>query len=124
MVLSTPNFAQRFALWLGYFWEMLFLRFWSVCLSPFLSAVISPRFSLFRGRLGQHWFFWTLFFRFGISFLVHGLAVFPVAKVVVFQFLQPLAGALSPTLWWERFTPWLFVGGALTMCGVWLVNRR
>ena len=53
------------------------------------------------------------------------LAIFTVAKVAVFQFIQPMAGVvIAYFLVGERFTPWLFVGGTMILCGVWLVNRK
>ena len=48
----------------------------------------------------------------------------PVARLMVFQFFQPLVGALvGYVVVGERFTPWLFVGGAMIISGVWSVNR-
>ena len=49
----------------------------------------------------------------------------PVAKLMVFQFLQPLVGVVvAYFVIGERFTPWLFLGGAMIVSGVWTVNRR
>lgn len=69
-----------------------------------------------------------------LGFLCSGLAyVFwyyaavniPVAKLMVFQFLQPLVGVVvAYFVIGERFTPWLFLGGAMIVSGVWTVNRR
>lgn len=58
-------------------------------------------------------------------FWFQGLSVLPAARVVIFQFLQPLVGiVVSYFLVGERFTPWLFIGGAMIAIGVWLVNRK
>lgn len=58
-------------------------------------------------------------------FWFHGLSKLPVARVVIFQFIQPLTGIIvSYFLVGERFTVWLFVGGALIIGGVCLVNRK
>ena len=54
-----------------------------------------------------------------------GLSVLPAARVTAFQFLQPVLGAiLAYFLMGERFTPFIFAGGALIILGVWMVNRR
>lgn len=48
----------------------------------------------------------------------------PIAQLMVFQFLQPFIGVLvAYFVIGERFTLWLFSGGALIIFGVWLVNR-
>ena len=54
-----------------------------------------------------------------------GLSVLPAARVTAFQFLQPVLGViLAYFLMGERFTPFIFAGGALIILGVWMVNRR
>ncbi len=53
------------------------------------------------------------------------LAVMPVAKLIVFQFLQPVAGmVISYFLIGERYTLWLLLGAAMIMSGIWLVNKK
>jgi drug/metabolite transporter (DMT)-like permease len=53
------------------------------------------------------------------------LSVMPVARVVIFQFLQPVSGiVVSYFIVGERFTLWLFIGAAMIAYGVALVNRR
>jgi len=48
----------------------------------------------------------------------------PVAQVMLFQFFQPVVGALvGYAVLGERFTVWLLVGGAMILLGVWIVNR-
>lgn len=68
-----------------------------------------------------------------LGFLCSGLAYvwwyyatarLPVAHVMAFQFFQPIVGAVVG--YWvvgERFTVWLFIGGAMILSGVWTVNR-
>lgn len=54
-----------------------------------------------------------------------GLSVMPAARVTAFQFFQPIFGvAVAYVLIGERFTPFIFAGGALIMIGVWMVNKR
>lgn len=58
-------------------------------------------------------------------FWFRGLSKLPAARVVIFQFLQPMVGiVISYFLVGERFTAWLFIGGALIAYGVYLVNKR
>ncbi|MDL2298541.1 DMT family transporter [Synergistaceae bacterium OttesenSCG-928-D05] len=58
-------------------------------------------------------------------FWFHGLSKLPVARVVIFQFIQPLAGIfVSYFFVGERFTIWLYLGGLLIISGVWLVNKK
>jgi drug/metabolite transporter (DMT)-like permease len=53
-----------------------------------------------------------------------GLAVLTAAKASSFQFLQPVFGALvAYFLIGERFTFWIYIGGALVLSGVWMVNN-
>lgn len=55
----------------------------------------------------------------------YAAARIPIAELMVFQFFQPLVGALVGYLViGERFTLWLFVGGAMIIAGVWAVNRK
>ncbi len=107
------------------FWEMFFSLL--VCI-PFawLTGCDFSSISHFSlGTWGALVFLGALSSALAYLFWFHALSVFPVARVVVFQFLQPLAGAaVAYTLIGERFTVWLFIGGAMTMCGVWLVNKR
>lgn len=57
-------------------------------------------------------------------FWYDGLAALPVSRVTVFQYLQPMFGiAVAYVMAGERFTPWLFAGGAMILAGVWAVNR-
>lgn len=57
-------------------------------------------------------------------FWYDGLSVMPAAKVAAFQFVQPIFGALTAYfITGERFTSFIFVGGALTLCGIWMINR-
>ena len=63
----------------------------------------------------------------GLAYLLwyQALAEMPVAKLIVFQFLQPVAGmVISYFLIGERYTIWIGLGAAMIMSGIWLVNRR
>jgi drug/metabolite transporter (DMT)-like permease len=54
-----------------------------------------------------------------------GLSVMPAVRVVAFQFLQPILGVTAAYfLAGERFTSFLFVGGAMIISGIWMINRR
>lgn len=58
-------------------------------------------------------------------FWFRGLSRLPAARVVIFQFIQPVVGIVfSYFLIGERFTIWLFIGGSLIASGVYLVNRK
>jgi drug/metabolite transporter (DMT)-like permease len=63
----------------------------------------------------------------GICYLMwyDGLSVLPATNVSAFMFLQPIFGAVvAYFLTGERFTAFLYIGGALTMIGIWMVNNR
>ncbi len=107
------------------FWEMLFSLI--VC-TPFTYA-IGCDFSVIPNFTWQTWasviFLGAFSSALAYIFWFRALSVLPVAKVVVFQFIQPLAGAvIAYFLIGERFTVWLFVGGAMILAGVKLVNKR
>jgi drug/metabolite transporter (DMT)-like permease len=54
-----------------------------------------------------------------------GLSVLPATNVSAFMFLQPIFGAVvAYFLTGERFTAFLYIGGALTLVGIWMVNNR
>lgn len=49
----------------------------------------------------------------------------PVAQLMVFQFIQPFIGVVAAYFMvGERFTPWLLLGGVVTVLGVSIVNRQ
>ena len=57
-------------------------------------------------------------------FWYYAAANIPVARLMVFQFLQPLVGiVVAYFVIGERFTLWLLLGGAMIVSGVWTVNR-
>lgn len=59
------------------------------------------------------------------TFWYDGLATMPTARVAAFQFIQPICGvAAAYFINGERFTIYIAVGGAMTLFGVWLVNRK
>jgi len=62
----------------------------------------------------------------GLCYLLwyDGLSVLSAARVSVFQFLQPLIGVLvAYFLMGERFTLFIYVGGAMVLSGIWMVNN-
>lgn len=49
----------------------------------------------------------------------------PVARLMFFQFLQPLIGIIAAyVMVGERFTLWLIPGGAMILSGVWIANHQ
>jgi drug/metabolite transporter (DMT)-like permease len=63
----------------------------------------------------------------GLCYLLwyDGLSALPATGASVFMLLQPIFGALvAYFLTGERFTVFSYVGGALTLMGIWMVNNR
>jgi drug/metabolite transporter (DMT)-like permease len=63
----------------------------------------------------------------GLCYLMwyDGLSALPATGVSVFMSLQPIFGAVvAYFLTGERFTAFLYIGGALTLMGIWMVNNR
>jgi drug/metabolite transporter (DMT)-like permease len=63
----------------------------------------------------------------GLCYLLwyDGLSALPATSASVFMLLQPIFGAVAAYfLTGERFTAFLYVGGALTLMGIWMVNNR
>jgi drug/metabolite transporter (DMT)-like permease len=53
-----------------------------------------------------------------------GLSVLTAARVSAFQFLQPALGAVAAYfLMGERFTLYMYAGGAMILIGVWLISN-
>ena len=113
----TPGFSI--------FWELVFASLFAFAATFAVGTDYSaiPRFTagtwaaiIFLGALssGLAYLFWY-----------KALAAIPVAKLTVFQFLQPVAGmVISYLLIGERYTIWLALGAAMITVGIWLVNRR
>lgn len=115
------NFPASFAI----LWEIIFSL---LCATIFL-LVTGADFSKIAAFGAATWkaviFLGVFASALAYMFWFHGLSKLPVARVVIFQFIQPLAGiVVSYFLVGERFTPWLFIGGALIAGGVYLVNRK
>lgn len=113
----TPAFAI--------FWELVFAFVMAALWAAAVGVDISP----VRNISWQIWA--SLFFlgalSSGLAYLLwyRALAVMPVAKLIVFQFLQPVAGmVISYLLIGERYTVWLGLGAVLIMGGIWLVNKK
>jgi drug/metabolite transporter (DMT)-like permease len=63
----------------------------------------------------------------GLCYLLwyDGLSVLPATSTSVFMLLQPIFGAVvAYFMTGERFTAFLYVGGVLTLIGIWMVNNR
>jgi drug/metabolite transporter (DMT)-like permease len=53
-----------------------------------------------------------------------GLSVLAAARVSAFLFLQPVVGVIVAYFFMgERFTPYIYAGGAMILAGVWLINN-
>ena len=107
------------------FWEMLFAL---IAATPF-AIITGSDFSVIPSFTMGTWaaliFLGAFSSALAYIFWFKALSIFTVAKVAVFQFLQPIAGVvISYFLVGERFTPWLFIGGTMILCGVWLVNKK
>ena len=113
----TPAFAI--------FWELVFAFVFAGIWAAAVGADLSP----VRHLSWQIWVSLIFLgsFSSGLAYLFWygALAVMPVAELIVFQFLQPVAGmVISYFLIGERYTPWLGLGAALIMGGIWLVNKK
>lgn len=107
------------------FWELVFASVFAV-----ITTLISGTdYSVIPGFTSGTWI--SLIFLGALSsgvaylFWYKALAAIPVAKLTVFQFLQPVAGmVISYLLLGERYTIWLALGALMIMTGIWQVNRR
>ncbi|MDD4160066.1 MAG: DMT family transporter [Synergistaceae bacterium] len=107
------------------FWEMFFALMAATPFSIFIGSDFSAIASFSSGTWAALIFLGAFSSALAYIFWFRALSIFTVAKVAVFQFLQPIAGVvISYFLVGERFTPWLFAGGAMILCGVWLVNKK
>ncbi|MDR0764492.1 MAG: DMT family transporter [Synergistaceae bacterium] len=53
-----------------------------------------------------------------------GLSVLTAARASAFLFLQPVVGVAAAYFFMgERFTPYIYAGGAMILAGVWLINN-
>ncbi|MEA4873329.1 MAG: DMT family transporter [Synergistaceae bacterium] len=107
------------------FWEMLFALIVATPFAIFIGSDFSVIPSFSSGTWTALIFLGAFSSALAYIFWFKALSIFTVARVAVFQFLQPIAGVvISYFLVGERFTPWLFAGGAMILCGVWLVNKK
>lgn len=107
------------------FWEMFF----ALIVATSFTVLIGSDFSTVAYFSSGTWIALIFLGAFSSAlayiFWFKALSTFTVTKVAVFQFIQPIVGVIiSYFLIGERFTPWLFVGGAMILCGVWLVNKK
>lgn len=106
-------------------WEMIFSFFYATVFLILTGADFS-KLAEFNMPTWKAVFFLGVFSSaMSYMFWFRGLAKLPAARVVIFQFIQPVVGIiLSYFLVGERFTVWLFIGGALIALGVYLVNKK
>ena len=96
------------------FWELVFAAFFA-----FLATLIfGTDYSVIPGFTAGTWlsiiFLGALSSGLAYLFWYKALAAIPVAKLTVFQFLQPVAGmVISYLLLGERYTIWLVLGAAI-----------
>lgn len=105
-------------------WEMIFSLFYATLFLIFTRADFSI-ITTFNAVTWRAVIFLGVFASAtAYMFWFRGLSKISAARVVVFQFVQPVVGIiLSYFLVGERFTIWLFIGGALIASGVYLVNK-
>ena len=124
-IISRKFLQQKIQPGFAILWEMCF----SFACSSLFMFMIGADFSKISGYNFATWHS-IIFLGVFASALAHlfwfqGLSVLPAARVVIFQFIQPIVGIIvSYFVIGERFTPWLFAGGAMIAAGVWLVNRK
>lgn len=107
------------------FWEMLFALVSAIPFTYLTGSDFSVIGSFTHGTWGALIFLGAFSSALAYIFWFRALSIFTVARVAVFQFLQPIAGVvISYFLVGERFTPWLFVGGSMILLGVRLVNKK
>lgn len=107
------------------FWEMFFASALCVPLLAWLHTDVS----VISGFRWQTWGALILLgvFCSGIAYIFWYIAAarIPVARLMVFQFFQPLVGVIvGYFVIGERFTVWLAPAGAMIIYGVWLVNTQ
>lgn len=106
-------------------WEMIFSFFYATAFLILTGADFS-KLAEFNMTTWKAVFFLGVFSS-AVSYMFwfRGLSKLPAARVVIFQFIQPVIGIIiSYFLVGERFTAWLFIGGSLIALGVYLVNRK
>ncbi|WP_281680098.1 DMT family transporter [Synergistes jonesii] len=111
----------------------LFTIFWEVF---FAALMCAPTLALLRVDVGAAARFgaptWEALLVLGLlcsglayAFWYRAAAAIPVPRLMVFQFLQPLVGVVAGYfVIGERFTPWLIVGGAMIIAGVYVANSH
>ena len=107
------------------FWELVF----ALCFAFITSLIVGTDYSLVLNFTPQTWlaiiFLGALSSALAYLFWYKALSVMPAARLVIFQFLQPIAGMIiSYFLIGERYTIWLVLGAAMIVTGIRLVNKR
>ena len=107
------------------FWELVFATIFAFAATLVFGTNYSVIPSFTAGTWASIIFLGALSSGLAYLFWYKALAAIPVAKLTVFQFLQPVAGmAISYLLIGERYTIWLLIGAAMITAGIWRVNRR
>ncbi|MDR1581436.1 MAG: DMT family transporter [Synergistaceae bacterium] len=92
-----------FIFWPQNFWGLLHVPMRDWCVIMFLGCVCS----------GLCYILWY-----------DGLSVITAARVSAFQLLQPVVGVIVAYFFMgERFTSYIYAGGAMILTGVWLINN-
>ena len=107
------------------FWELVFAFFYALA----ASFAVGTDYSRIAAFAPQTWlaviFLGALSSGFAYLLWYRALAVFPVARLSIFQFLQPVTGmCISYLLIGERYTMWLAAGAVMIVCGICLVNKK
>lgn len=107
------------------FWELVFASFFAFA----ATFVVGTNYSVIKVFTTGTWtaiiFLGALSSGLAYLFWYKALAAVPVAKLTVFQFLQPVAGmVISYMLLGERYTIWLLLGAVMIVAGIWMVNRK
>ena len=94
------------------FWEMLFSLMSAIPFAYIMGSDFSAIPTFTAGTWGALIFLGAFSSALAYILWFRALSIFTVARVAVFQFLQPIAGVvMAYFLVGERFTPWLFAGG-------------
>ncbi|MBQ9882131.1 MAG: DMT family transporter [Synergistes sp.] len=107
------------------FWELFFAFLYALA----ASFIVGTDYSRITDFTMQTWiaviFLGALSSGFAYLLWYKALSVFPVARLAIFQFLQPITGMLvSYLLIGERYTIWLAAGAVMIVSGICLVNKR
>lgn len=107
------------------FWELVFAALFAFAATLAVGTDYSVVPSFTAGTWTALVFLGALSSGLAYLFWYRALSAIPVARLTVFQFLQPLAGmVISYLLIGERYTIWLALGALMITAGIWRVNKR